>query len=272
MSSGADETGETPKVSVPKSIIRAACTNLGDGGLTVRADLLDLHAYCLAPWVHASLSRGSDPSSPSSDPRPLQDDLTSLQADVLPVLVDRQTSGYGSAMSLSPSAFEAFHGCGREAARNPYVVAAHVVPREAGVLAARVRTPANYLYAAREAVARSIRPRPVSPADEPFATLGRLPGSVHAKDSAVWLEGSRKGSGGACKNSTICEGVVIGNGCKINNCVLMEGCVVGDRATLQNSVVGRGARVGQGCNLNECQVAGGAEVQDKTKVNGEAIE
>ena len=108
--------------------------------------------------------------------------------------------------------------------------------------------------------------------DASFSSLGRLPGSVHAKDNAVFLLGSSKGPGGACKNSTICENVKIGAKCKINNCVLMRGCVVGGGATLQNSVVGEGARVGDNCNLNDCQVAKGAVVAEKSKVNGEAIE
>jgi len=48
-----ENVGDTPKLPLPKQLIREACTPLT--ALAVRTDLMDLHAYAVAPWVWGEL-------------------------------------------------------------------------------------------------------------------------------------------------------------------------------------------------------------------------
>jgi len=242
-----ENVGETPKLEISKELVRAAC-QYHQSSLSLRTDLVDLHAYLISPWVWSNLINCQS-----------YETLQSIQNDILPLLIKQQLSGFDTETSES---------CGITTAE--FCVAAHVLPRSA-VLALRVCTVPNYLHACKEAVTHSIRPPALHPSSLP-STFGRLEGTVHAKDNALFLEGAEKGSGGACKNSTVGKNSKIGSKCKINNCMIMDNVTIANGVTLQNSIISSGVTIEDGCNLNDCQVAPNLLVAAKTKVNGETLE
>ena len=252
-----ENVGETPKFVIPKHVIRAACTPRTS--LSVRTDLLDLHAYVLSPWVWCDFL-SSDASEKMKD----------IQTDVLQTLVAKQTAGFRKVFNSATSAeFEeenAAELCVGTSGDSTFEVNAHILPRSAD-LKLRVCSLPNYLFACREAVTHAIRP-----SGNKVNIYGRLEGTVHAKDNSLLGEGVQKGSGGAIKNTTIGARVTIGNKVKINNCVIFDDCVIGDGCVLQNSIVCTGGKLEDGCNLNDCQVDYDVVVPTGTKLKGETIE
>ena len=70
-----DLTGSTAKLEIPKSRVR-------QGRLVVRTDWSDVHVYSLAPWMRKLIISRKG--------------LSSMQEDVLPLLVARQFRGKGA--------------------------------------------------------------------------------------------------------------------------------------------------------------------------------
>jgi hypothetical protein len=251
-----ENVGETPKLVIPKHIIRTACSSTTT--LSVRTDLLDLHAYAISPWVWDDYL--ADPSS---------EGLVNIQTDVLQTLIAKQEAGYSKVFNTSTPEFDeakAADLCVGTTGESNFEVNAYILPRSAD-LTLRICSLPNYLFACREAVTHAIRPTSNKP-----NVYGRLNGTVHAKDSSLLGEGVQKGSGGAIKNTTIGARVTIGNKVKINNCVIFDDVVIGDGCILQNSIVCKGAKLEDSCNLNDCQVDYDAVVAAGTKVKGETIE
>ncbi len=246
-----ENVGETPKVLLSKSIVRAACTPRTS--LSLRTDLLDLHAYVVSPWVWTELIASDSRKS-----------MMNFQTEIIPLLIARQTHGYASAFGTSMGAFEDDFGVSGD---QPFSVNAHILPRNP-CLALRVCTVPNYLYVCREAVTHAIRGTG-APFDGIFK---RLSGTVHAKDNSLLGENVEKGSGGAIKNSTVGKGVKIGNKCKINNCVIFDNVEVANGCILQNSVICEGVKLGENCNFNNVQVAAGVVVEGATKTKDEVID
>ena len=151
-----ENVGDTPKLEIPKELVRAAIRN-PQSSLSLRTDLVDLHAYVISPWVWGNLI--------SCQPF---ETLQSIQHDIIPLLTKQQLSGFDAETSESCSI-----------APEEFTVAAHVLPRSA-ILALRVCTVPNYLHACKEAVTHSIRRPALHPSSLP-STFGRLEGTVHAK-------------------------------------------------------------------------------------------
>ncbi|GMI05670.1 hypothetical protein TrRE_jg10724 [Triparma retinervis] len=254
------DTGETPKLIIPKSLIRPSSTCLTSFNL--RTDLLDLHCYMIAPRIWSNLLFCQS-----------FENKHSMQDQVVPLIIDKQLSDYPALFKMSPSDFlDSFSSPSTVPPTPPSptcLVNAHILPRNP-TLSMRVCTVPNYLFACREAVSHSIRPPRLHPASL-TSTFGRLEGTVHAKDNSLLGEGTTKGSGGAVKNSTIGANVSIGSKCKINNCVVMDDVVIKDGCTLQNSIICKKAVVEQNCNLNNCQVASKAVVPQKSKLTDEVV-
>ncbi|GMI44129.1 hypothetical protein TrCOL_g3432 [Triparma columacea] len=254
------DTGETPKLIIPKSLIRASSTCLTSFNL--RTDLLDLHCYMIAPRIWSNLLFCQS-----------FENKHSMQDQIIPLIIDKQLLHYPALFKMPPAEFlEAFTSPSTTPPTPPSpicLVNAHILPRNS-TLSMRVCTVANYLLACRESVSHSIRPPKLHPASLP-STFGRLEGTVHAKDNSLLGEGTTKGSGGAVKNSTIGANVSIGSKCKINNCVVMDDVVIKDGCTLQNSIICKKVTVEQNCNLNNCQVASAVVVAQKSKLTDEVV-
>ena len=73
-------TGSTPKLNLPKGRFRHPG---GPTSMSVRTDLYDLHVYALSPWVVKLLS--------------VRSGLSSLQKELVPLLISRQFRGVAAA-------------------------------------------------------------------------------------------------------------------------------------------------------------------------------
>lgn len=120
-----DFVGKTPKLIIPKAKLEVTC------GLNLRTDLLDIHVYVFAPWVRHLLDERRN--------------ITSLQEDLVPLLVSRQFSGIASTFGNNASALD------HDLKDDPFAVVAQVLPRGPR-LALRACTIPSYLFACREIV------------------------------------------------------------------------------------------------------------------------
>jgi hypothetical protein len=160
---GEENVGETPKLEVPKSMLRAALAGPSPGALSVRTDLLDLHCFVLSPWAWRSLL-----ASKACKP------MDSVQSEFLPHLIAAQQApaaeaygdaeGDGGAGAIPPSSVE---GLALPAPADSFCVAASVLARpekgKSAALHVRVNSVANYAYACREAVANGTFDPPRAP-------------------------------------------------------------------------------------------------------------
>lgn len=281
-------TGSTPKLVLPKGRFRHPG---GPAAMSIRTDLNDLHVYALSPWVMRLLS--------------VRSGLSSLQKEVIPLLVSRQFRGvaavFGSAaLEGSSEGREALDGVlasspfassgsqqGRESitedseqqqdgggdgqrgsppASPPFAVSAQVLDRSSSRLTLRCSTIPAYLYGCREIVVDATKAgADVHKIIFPEGT------QVNSKFHSILLPGSTVGEKMTLKSSTVGKGAKLGGRCRLNNVVIMDGASVGDNCTLQNSVLGAGCVIGDNCTLNDCQVAPGVEVPSLTKEKGESF-
>mmetsp|Transcript_34694 Transcript_34694/g.70156 ORF Transcript_34694/g.70156 Transcript_34694/m.70156 type:complete len:257 (+) Transcript_34694:1353-2123(+) len=254
--------------------------------MSIRTDLHDLHVYALSPWVVKLLS--------------VRSELSSLQKEVVPLLISRQFRGVAAAFGSTASnesseGREVLDGVlasspftldgsqqGREAitedseqrdggrqgppASPPFAVSAQVLDRISSRLTLRCSTIPAYLYGCREIVANA-----AVAGTEVQKTIFPEGTQVNSKFQSILLPSSTVGEKVTLKSSTVGKGTKLGSRCRLNNVVIMDGASVGDNCILQNSVVGAGCVIGENCNLNDCQVAPGAEVPSLTKEKGESF-
>jgi hypothetical protein len=284
-------TGSTPKLVLPKGRFRHPG---GPTTTTIRTDLNDLHVYALSPWVVRLLS--------------VRPGLSSLQKEVLPLLVSRQFRGvaaaFGSAaLDGSSEAREALddvlasrpftYGGTQQEGRELIAAAAHDADQQDGAGSGQRRSPqASPPFAVSAQVLDrskshlSLRcatiPAYLYGCREVVAEAAKAGTDVH---KAVFPEGTQVNSKFqsvilpetsiaekvTLKSSTVGKGAKLGARCRLNNVVIMDGAIVGDNCILQNSVLGAGCVVGDNCNLNDCQVAPGGEVPSLTKGKGESF-
>mmetsp|Transcript_9241 Transcript_9241/g.26007 ORF Transcript_9241/g.26007 Transcript_9241/m.26007 type:complete len:665 (-) Transcript_9241:104-2098(-) len=284
-------TGSTPKLVLPKGRFRHPA---GPTTTTIRTDLNDLHVYALSPWVVKLLS--------------VRPGLSSLQKEVLPLLVLRQFRGvaaaFGSAaLDGSSEAREALddvlasgpfaYGGTQERGRESIAAAADDGDQQDGAGDGQRRSPpASPPFAVSAQVLNrstsrlSLRcatiPAYLYGCREVVAEAAKAGADVHkavfpdgtqvnSKFQSIVLPESSVGEKVTLKSSTVGKGAKLGGRCRLNNVVILDGASVGDNCILQNSVLGAGCIIGENCNLNDCQVAPGAEVPSLTKEKGESF-
>lgn len=284
-------TGSTPKLVLPKGRFRHPG---GPTTTTIRTDLHDLHVYALSPWVVRLLS--------------VRPGLSSLQKEVLPLLVSRQFRGvaaaFGSAsLDGSSEAREALDdvlssrpfasGGAPQEGRESITAAADDSDQQDGTGDGQRRSPpASPPFAvSAQVLDRSTSRLSLRCATIPAYLYGCrevvaeatkagvdvhkavFPGGtqVNSKFQSIILPESSISEKVTLKSSTVGKGAKLGGRCRLNNVVIMDGASVGDNCILQNSVLGAGCVIGENCNLNDCQVAPGAEVPSLTKEKGESF-
>ena len=263
-----DMTGSTAKLVIPKSRLRGrGCAEQ----LVIRTEWSDVHVYSFAPWVRQLFMARTK-------------NLSSIQADLIPLLISRQYRGKRDTFGKSVLASLATNSddgdvsssAGSENASpkagvsnkilskatsdsEPYLVLSVVLPAKTAL---RANTVPAYLFACKEAVANC--------GDDPSSQL-RLPVGAkrNGKFQTLTLEGTELGSKINMKSSVVGKSCKLGAKCRLNNVVIMDGITIGEQCSLQNTIIGFGATLGNNCSLNDCQVGPGVEIPSGTKEKGE---
>jgi translation initiation factor eIF-2B subunit gamma len=235
-----DMTGSTAKLEVPKSRLR-------HGKLMVQLSWDDVHVYSLAPWTRELLQARKG--------------LSSLQEDLLPLLIARQFRGKRATFgkSLEEKLRENEEKENTQTPQmddSPYFVGAVVLAARTVV---RVNTISAIHFACREAV--------VNGADLTMPRESKWNG----KFQTLVLKDSTLGAKISMKSTVVGESCELGAKCKLNNVVIMDNVTIGENCSLQNTVIGPGAKLGNNCSLNDCQVGPGKEIEAGTKEKGESF-
>lgn len=235
-----DMTGSTAKLQVPKARLRP-------GKFVVRTSWNDVHVYSLAPWIRELLM--------------VRKGLSSLQEDLLPLLVSRQFRGKKATFGKSLDGKEAKEE--KENASNsipmddtPYSVSAMVLPSKTVM---RANTISAFHYVCRETVANG-------------STLTMpIESKWNGKFQTLVLRDSTIGAKINMKSSVVGKNCQLGAKCRLNNVIIMDNVSIGENCSLQNTLIGMGAKLGNNCSLNDCQVGPGKEISSGTKEKGESF-
>lgn len=232
-------TGSTAKLQVPKARLR-------HGRLVVRTEWDDVHVYSFAPWVRQLIMTRKS--------------LSSIQDDLLPLLVSRQFRGnkatFGKSLQNEDEDEKENPTQKVVVDEEPYSVLAMVLPNKTLL---RANTIPAYLYACKEVVNNG-------------ASLTMPPGSkLNGKFQTLVLEGSTLGAKVNMKSSIVGKACHLGSKCRLNNVVIMDNVTIGENCSLQNTLIGPGAILGNNCSLNDCQVGPGKELPAGTKEKGESF-
>lgn len=263
-----DMTGSTAKIQIPKARLRK-------GEIVIRTEWSDVHVYSFAPWVRQLIVLRNK-------------NLSSIQEDLLPLLIARQhrgkreTFGKAGLETLAESMAESMnenlpeetrrdasassspgdsplnekpgasnHGLDNE----PYAVEAQLMPSKSAL---RANTISAYLFACKEAITSS-------------GALAPQGARWNGKFQTLTLTGTTLGSKINMKSSTLGANCKLGDKCRLNNVVIMDNVSVGEGCSLQNTIIGHGAVLGNNCSLNDCQVGPGMEIPASTKEKGESF-
>jgi hypothetical protein len=259
-----DMTGSTAKLVIPKPRLRC-------GQLVIRTEWSDAHVYSLDPWVRQLIVARTR-------------NLSSIQEDLLPLLIARQFKGkkatFGKSVLASLSASQhdekendegsTSNNSSTESPSNPkqkqsvmdqvddtpYAVSAVILPSKSAV---RANTISAYLFACKETVANG-------------STLPLPEGSKwNGKFQTLTLDGTSLGAKTTMKATTVGTNCTLGERCRLNNVVIMDNVSMGENCSLQNTLIGFGATLGNNCSLNDCQVGPGMELPSGTKEKGESF-
>lgn len=232
-----DMTGSTAKLDLPKSRVHK-------GKLVIRTEWSDAHIYSLAPWVRELIVERKS--------------ISSIQSDLLPLLVSRQFRGkratFGSSLpdendenrKQNPESFS----------EEAYSVSALVLGSKTVM---RMNSIQAYIYACKETVANGSE-LPM-PADSKW----------NGKFLSLVLKESTLGAKVNMKSSTVGTKCQLGNKCRLNNVIIMDNVVIGENCSLQNTIIGSGVVLGNNCSLNDCQVGPGMNLPAGTKEKGESF-
>jgi translation initiation factor eIF-2B subunit gamma len=252
-----DMTGSSAKLQIPKARLR-------QGEVVIRTEWSDLHVYSFDPWVRQLIMSRSK-------------NLSSIQEDLLPLLIARQhrgkraTFGKAGLESLATSWKENAH----DEENGPVVSPAdynddsehHVLddkPYRVQALllssksALRANTIAAYLFACKEAI---------SSMGDSLPEGSRWNG----KFQTLILAGTTIGAKINMKSSMIGSNCQLGDKCRLNNVVIMDNVSIGEGCSLQNTIICHAAKLGNNCNLSDCQVGAGMEIPPSTKEKGESF-
>jgi len=232
-----DMTGSTPKLQIPKARLR-------HGKLLVNTSWDDIHVYSFAAWTRGLMSAKKR--------------LSSLQEDLLPLLIGRQFLGkkatFGKSLDQgSPEGDERLKATIDDA---PYRVLAVVLPSKSVV---RGNTVSALHFACRETIANG-------------ASLTMPKQSTwNGKFQTLVLKDSTLGAKISMKSTVVGAGCELGAKCKLNNVVIMDNVTMGENCSLQNTMIGAGAKLGNNCSLTDCQVGPGTVIEAGTKEKGETF-
>lgn len=260
-----DMTGSTAKLTIPKPRLRC-------GQLVIRTEWSDVHVYSLDPWVRQLIVARTR-------------NLSSIQEDLLPLLVARQFKGKketfgksvlasltasqqeekendeGSSSSNhssadSPSNTKQQHTVLDQIDDSPYSVSALTLPSKSVV---RANTISSYLFACKETVANG-------------STLTMPEGCKwNGNFQTLIMDGTSLGAKITMKSTTVGSKCTLGERCRLSNVVIMDNVSIGENCSLQNTLIGFGATLGNNCSLNDCQVGPGMELPGGTKEKGESF-
>jgi translation initiation factor eIF-2B subunit gamma len=235
-----DMTGSTAKLHVPKARLR-------HGKLLVKLSWDDVHVYSLAPWMRELLLARKG--------------LSSLQEDLLPLLIARQFRGkmatFGKSLDQKSQETEETEGIQKSNEEDsPYSVVAVVLEAKAVV---RANTVSAYHFACRETVTNG--ERLTMPTESTW----------NGKFQTLVLKDTTLGAKINMKSSVVGRGCELGAKCRLNNVVVMDNVIIGENCSLQNTLIGSGAKLGNNCSLNDCQVGPGKEIEAGTKEKGESF-
>ena len=286
-----DMTGSTAKLVVPKSRLRGR----GAGEqLVIRTEWSDVHVYSLAPWVRQLFMARTK-------------NLSSIQEDLIPLLISRQYRGkratLGKAVLASLATTQSGDDGDGSTSEDPATSTSseNVAPNSNGgpADASSTSTPTNgtsnkilskaaadknpYLVLsvalpAKTALRANTVPAYLFACKEAVANCGtdasselRVPKGAkrNGKFQTLTLQGSELGSKINMKSSTVGELCTLGAKCRLNNVVIMDSVTIGEQCSLQNTIIGVGAKLGNNCSLNDCQVGPGVEIPSGTKEKGE---
>ena len=275
-----DMTGSTFKLDVPKSLLRR-------GQLVVRTEWSDLHVYAFAPWVRKLIASRTR-------------NISSIQEDLLPLLVSRQFQGqkktFGKegmarlldneqqpindkddTISDDRSSSNSSSSPSPAIADTPYSVVAVPLPSKTAL---RVNTISAFLFANKEAIAKGSTVLPLpggSKWNGKFQTLvlandrsQDMDTTADSQPAAAPVQPSM-GKKVQMKSSFVGKNCVIGDKCRLNNAIVLDDTTIGEQCSLQNVIIGYGATVGANSSLNDCQVGAGTKVPTQTKEKGEVF-
>jgi translation initiation factor eIF-2B subunit gamma len=243
MEADEDMTGSTAKLDLPKP-------RLGHGGkFVIRTEWNDVHVYSLEPWVRQLIQTRTT--------------LSSIQGDLLPLLISRQFKGkkatFGSSITEDD---EEDSTDGKENLKNiimdedPFEVSALVLPNKTVM---RINNISSYLFACKETVANGSTLQ--MPTDSKW----------NGKFLSLVLKDSTLGAKVTMKSSIVGQSCQLGAKCRLNNVVIMDNVTIGENCSLQNTILGEGVKLGNNCSLNDCQVGPGKELPVGTKEKGESF-
>jgi translation initiation factor eIF-2B subunit gamma len=217
-----DMTGSTAKLSIPNARLRG-------GTVMIRTEWSDVMVYSMAPWVRKLIVARIK-------------NLSSLQEDLLPLLIARQHRGKRAA--FGKAGLESLAETSQEGKENemdtsendlpstdkqdlthnwiddaPYCVHAILLPSKSAL---RSNTIAAYLFACKEAVASGKCLPEGSKWNGKFQTLT--------------LKGTTLGGKINMKSTVVGENCSIGDKCRLNNVVIMDEVMLGENCSLQNTV------------------------------------
>eukprot|EP00980_Cylindrotheca_fusiformis_P006657 scaffold1390_cov138-Cylindrotheca_fusiformis.AAC.60 len=237
-----DMTGSTAKLEVPKPRLRG-------GKFVVRTEWNDVHVYSLAPWVRQLLIARKS--------------LSSIQTDLIPLLVSRQFRGKKATFGSSLETKEEDEANEKENVvqamsfdENPYAVSALVLENKTVL---RINNIPAFIFACKETVANgSVLPMPEE-------------SKWNGKFLSLVLKDSTLGAKITMKSSIIGRDCQLGSKCRLNNVVVMDNVTIGENCSLQNTILGSGVVLGNNCSLNDCQVGPGKTLPVGTKEKGESF-
>ena len=230
-----DMTGSTAKLQVPKARLRY-------GRLLIKISWDDVHVYSLAPWMRELLSARKG--------------LSSLQEDLLPLLIARQFRGKKATFGKCLDQKSRENEEKSQEDDRPYSVVAVVLPAKTVV---RANTISAFHFACRETVSNGTS-----------LTMPRE-STWNGKFQTLVLKESSLGAKINMKSSVVGQGCELGAKCRLNNVVIMDNVIIGENCSLQNTLIGAGAKLGNNCSLNDCQVGPGKEIEAGTKEKGESF-
>ncbi len=235
-----DMTGSTAKFVIPKARLR-------HGKFVVKTSWTDVHVYSFAPWIRDMVR--------------VRQGLSSMQEDLLPLLISRQFRGRRATLgrTLEQNVEDEEKENKNQSIQmddQPYAVSALVLPSKTVM---RANTISSFHYACRETVANG--ESLTMPQESKW----------NGKFQTIVLKDSILGAKINMKSSVVGKGCELGAKCRLNNVVIMDNVTIGENCSLQNTLIGSGAKIGNNCSLNDCQVGPEKELPAGTKEKGESF-
>jgi len=263
-------TGATPKLVIPKSRLRGR-----DGGeqLVIRTEWSDVHVYSLAPWVRQLIVARTK-------------NFSSIQADLVPLLISRQYRGkqatFGkSALASLETTKRSGDGEGDsendsdDPAATNTTGAENIAPNKSSGSVESIVSNGNEDSENSNKQATSSRLSKAAMDNEPYSVLAVvLPAKTTLRANTVpaYLF--------ACKEAVANCGseedadVRIPKGSKRNGkfqTLTLEGCDLGSKINMKSSTVGKSVTLGDKCRLNNVVIMDGVTIGEQCSLQNTII-